>query len=96
MSLKNGFGFISYPDNNLFFYHGDVEGVDFKTLRIGDEVTFTLAKNDKGENIAKRVTLSIYAVGEDEDDDDDDDDADDLVDLDGDDDEDDDVDEFAN
>ena len=58
MSLKNGFGFISYPDNNLFFYHGDVEGIDFKSLRVGDEVTFTIAKNDKGENIAKRVGLA--------------------------------------
>ena len=105
MSLKNGFGFISFPDNNLFFYHGDVEGVDFKTLRIGDEVTFTLAKNDKGENIAKRVTLSTYAVGEgmddDDDDDDDLDDGDDDDDLDLDDDnavevDHDDADEFAN
>ncbi len=57
MSLKNGFGFIAWPDNNLFFYHGDVEGVDFKALRIGDPVRFVIAKNDRGENIAKRVSL---------------------------------------
>ncbi len=58
MSLKNGFGFISWPDNNLFFYHGDVEGVDFKSLRVGDAVNFVLAKNDRDENIAKRVSLA--------------------------------------
>ncbi|MFK8056136.1 MAG: NYN domain-containing protein [Saprospiraceae bacterium] len=58
MSLKNGFGFINWPDNNLFFYHGDVEGVDFKALRIGDMVTFTITENERGENIAKRVSLT--------------------------------------
>ena len=75
MSLKNGFGFITWPDNNLFFYHGDVEGVDFKSLRVGDIVTFTLAQNDRGENIAKRVSLSaVDASDEDEEDYDDDED----------------------
>ena len=74
MSLKNGFGFITYPDNNLFFYHGDVEGVDFKSLRVGDVVNFTLALNDRGENIAKRVSLNTSpeaaAALDDEEDDD--------------------------
>ncbi len=65
MSLKNGFGFINWPDNNLFFYHGDVEGVDFKALRIGDMVTFTIAENDRGENIAKRVSLTHPETEED-------------------------------
>ena len=68
MSLKNGFGFISWPDNNLFFYHGDVEGVDFKSLRIGDAVNFTLAQNDRDENIAKRVSL-VNAIEDDIEDD---------------------------
>ena len=72
MSLKSGFGFITWPDNNLFFYHGDVEGVDFKSLRVGDIVNFVLAKNEKGENIAKRVSLNVM----DEEDDDYDDDLD--------------------
>ena len=66
MSLKNGFGFINYPDNNLFFYHGDVEGVDFKTLRVGDPVRFVIAQNDRGENIAKRVSLNLEALEEEE------------------------------
>ena len=58
MSLKNGFGFIQWPDNNLFFYHGDVEGTDFKVLRQGDRVRFTIGQNDRGEDIAKRVSIA--------------------------------------
>ena len=75
MSLKNGFGFITWPDNNLFFYHGDVEGVEFKDLQVGDVVMFTISKNERGENIAKRVSLpdGINEGGGDDDDLDDDD-----------------------
>lgn len=58
MSLKNGFGFIEWPDNNLFFYHGDVEGTEFKALQTGDMVRFTIGQNDRGEAIAKRVSLT--------------------------------------
>lgn len=58
MSLKNGFGFIQWPDNNLFFYHGDVEGTDFKALRLGDAVRFTIGQNDRGEDVARRVSLA--------------------------------------
>ena len=76
MSLKNGFGFIAWPDNNLFFYHGDVEGLDFKALRLGDPVRFVIAKNDRGENIAKRVSLNLDDLDEDGGDDHHDDDAD--------------------
>ena len=78
MSLKNGFGFITWPNNNLFFYHGDVEGTDFKGLRVGDIVRFTIAQNDRGEDIAKRVSLhenqelAMHYDGDDDDDDDDD------------------------
>lgn len=57
LSLKNGFGFIEWPDNNLFFYHGDVEGVDFRDLRLGDEVRFVIGANERGDNVARRVSL---------------------------------------
>jgi len=87
MSLKNGFGFITWPDNNLFFYHGDVEGIDFKSLQVGDIVNFTLAKNDRDENIAKRVSLNPAALeGDGELGDDFDDDFEGDLDDDGDDD----------
>ena len=64
MSLKNGFGFIEWPDNNLFFYHGDVEGVEFRSLRIGDEVQFVIGPNDRGENVARRVSLVVDGDGD--------------------------------
>lgn len=59
LSLKNGFGFIAWPDNNLFFYHGDVEGVEFRSLRIGDEVRFVIGQNERGDNVARRVSLTL-------------------------------------
>lgn len=56
-SLKNGYGFIKHPPNNLFFHHTAVENVDFSELYIGDQVAFTLTLNDKGQHIAIDVEL---------------------------------------
>lgn len=55
LSIKNGYGFIKYPPNNLFFHFQSVAGVDFNDLIPGDRVTFQLDKNDKGEDIAINV-----------------------------------------
>jgi uncharacterized LabA/DUF88 family protein/cold shock CspA family protein len=57
--VKNGFGFIKYPPNNLFFHFTSVIDNDFNDLKIGDKVQFTLAKNEDGEDIAKNVKLVI-------------------------------------
>jgi cold shock CspA family protein len=54
MMVKNGYGFIKYPNNNLFFHYLDVDG-DFQELRQYDYVTFEIGKNDKGQDVAKRV-----------------------------------------
>ena len=54
MTIKNGYGFIKYPNNNLFFHHLDVEG-DFNELGVYDKVTFEIEKNDKGQDVAKKV-----------------------------------------
>ncbi|MBR6496516.1 MAG: NYN domain-containing protein [Rikenellaceae bacterium] len=54
MMVKNGYGFIKYPNNNLFFHYLDVEG-DFQELRQYDYVTFEIGKNDKGQDVAKKV-----------------------------------------
>jgi len=43
-SLKNGYGFIKYPPNNLFFHHSTVENVDFSELYVDDYVAFTLTR----------------------------------------------------
>ena len=56
-SLKNGYGFIKYPPNNLFFHHTTVENVDFSELYVNDHVGFTLTHNDKGQLVATEVEL---------------------------------------
>lgn len=54
LSIKNGYGFIRYPNNNLFFSYQDVIG-EFNELEPGDSVEFTLDKNRQGEQVAKNV-----------------------------------------
>jgi uncharacterized LabA/DUF88 family protein/cold shock CspA family protein len=55
MSLHNGYGFIRFPENNLFFLHEDLEEVDFATLAVGDMVEFNTAMNSKGQRVAKHI-----------------------------------------
>lgn len=59
-SLKGGYGFITYPPNNLFFHHTNVKNVRFEDLLEGDPVEFTLAHSDKGKLVAQEV----YFLGE--------------------------------
>ena len=54
LSIKNGFGFVKYPNNNLFFHSHDVIG-DFTELEAGDKVEFTTGKNEQGQDVAKNV-----------------------------------------
>ena len=57
-SLKDGYGFINYPQtNNLFFHFSFLLDTDFNDLREGDMVEFNLSKNDRGEPIARNVRL---------------------------------------
>jgi cold shock CspA family protein len=57
-SLKDGYGFISYPQtNNLFFHYSFLIDTDFNDLREGDSVEFTISKNEKGDPVAKNVRL---------------------------------------
>jgi len=55
MSMMNGYGFIRFPDNNLFFLRDDLEDVDFADLHIGDPVEFSLAVNSRGQRVARAV-----------------------------------------
>jgi uncharacterized LabA/DUF88 family protein/cold shock CspA family protein len=57
LSLKNGYGFIKYPPNNLFFHYTSVVDLDFNDLLVGDLVEFTLDKNEDGQFIATNVQL---------------------------------------
>lgn len=54
LSIKNGFGFVRYPNNNLFFHQIDVIG-DFTELEPGDTVEFTIDKNSMKQDVAKNV-----------------------------------------
>lgn len=55
LSLKNGYGFIKYPNNNLFFHNLDVIEGEFSEFSPGDEVEFSIDKNDQGQDVAKQV-----------------------------------------
>ncbi len=55
LSLKNGFGFIKYPPNNLFFHHTSLVNADFNDLTEGDMVAFNIGTNEEGEEIAVDV-----------------------------------------
>ena len=54
LSLKNGFGFIKYPNNNLFFHYQDVVG-EFADLNVGEPVEFTIEQNQQKQDVAKNV-----------------------------------------
>lgn len=59
LSIKNGFGFIKYPNNNLFFHYQDVIGGDFADLEVGDPVEFTIEKNNLKQDVAKNVSKIV-------------------------------------
>lgn len=55
MSLHNGYGFIRFPDNNVFFLHDDLEGVEFSDLQVGVMLEFNVAFNSRGQRVAKHI-----------------------------------------
>ena len=56
LAIKNGYGFIKYPPNNLFFHYTNVLD-DFNELREGDHVEFTMVKNEEGHYVATEIRL---------------------------------------
>jgi cold shock CspA family protein/uncharacterized LabA/DUF88 family protein len=58
LSLKEGFGFIKYPPNNVFFHYTSLKDYDFNELQIGDEVRFTLVEKEGGRLVALQVIVS--------------------------------------
>ena len=68
-NLKNGFGFVVMPPNNLFFSYADLTEGDFNDLREGDWVEFTVGRNHRDEDCARnvrKVTAPQMTDGEDE------------------------------
>ncbi len=55
-NVLQGYGFIEYFPQNLFFHFSDVSGdADFNELRQGDRVSFTIEPGSKGRDVAKNV-----------------------------------------
>lgn len=59
MSLHAGYGFIRYPDNNVFFLRDDLEGIEFSELAVGQLLEFNLAYNAKGQRVAKNICRPV-------------------------------------
>ncbi len=79
--MDNGFGFINTEEGkDLFFHRNEIEGVEFSSLRAGQEVEFEMGQDSKGRPQAVKVRLVEAQV------DDDSDDAGDVGDDNGDDD----------
>lgn len=57
LRLKNGFGFVKWSKNNLYFHHTNLIDTDFNDLKEGDTVIFKIGKNSKGEDVAVEVSL---------------------------------------
>jgi len=57
LSLKEGFGFIKYPPNNVFFHYTSLKDYDFNDLEIGDMVRFTLEEKEGGRLVAMQVIV---------------------------------------
>ena len=59
-ALKAGFGFIDVGlGENAFFHYKSLSGVVFNNLSVGDHVELELDRNEKGQLIAKNVTLIL-------------------------------------
>jgi cold shock CspA family protein len=54
-SLKDGFGFIKHPPNNLFFHYTNLQDCNFEELRPGDPVRFVIGEKEDGQEFACRV-----------------------------------------
>ena len=55
MNMNNGYGFIQFPPNNLFFHYQDVVEGDFNDIHNGDLLQFSIETNDRGQEVAKNV-----------------------------------------
>ncbi|MFC1951829.1 cold-shock protein [Chloroflexota bacterium] len=56
--MENGFGFINTGEGkDLFFHRNEIEGVEFSSLRVGQEVEFEMGQDSKGRPQAAKVRL---------------------------------------
>ena len=67
--MDNGFGFIKTDEGkDLFFHRNEIEGVEFSSLRAGQEVEFEMGQDSKGRTQAVKVRLVETQVDDDSDD----------------------------
>ena len=63
--MDNGFGFIKTEEGkDLFFHRNEIEGVEFSSLRAGQEVEFEMGQDSKGRPQAVKVRLTEAEVKE--------------------------------
>jgi len=64
--MDNGFGFINTEGGkDLFFHRNEIEGVQFSSLRAGQEVEFEMGQDSKGRPQAVKVRLVETQVEDD-------------------------------
>ena len=64
--MDRGFGFIKVEDGgDLFFHRNDIEGVEFNSLREGQEVEFEKGQGRDGRPCAVKVRLTETPVDDD-------------------------------
>ncbi len=67
--MDRGFGFIKgEEEGDLFFHRNDIEGVEFGSLREGQEVEFEKGQGRGGRPQAVKVRLTETQVDDDSDD----------------------------
>jgi len=64
--MDRGFGFIkTEEEKDLFFHRNEIEGVEFSSLRAGQEVEFEMGQDSKGRPQAVKVRLTETRVDDD-------------------------------
>jgi len=65
--MDRGYGFIKTEEGkDVFFHRNDIEGLEFDTLREGQEVEFDTGKGRDGRPKATRVRLAVTQAGDDD------------------------------
>ena len=68
--IDRGFGFIKTEDETeLFFHRNDIEGVEFNSLSVGQEVEFEKGQGRDGRPAAVKVRLTETQASDDDGDD---------------------------
>ena len=64
--MDNGFGFINTGEGkDVFFHRNEIEGVEFYSLRAGQEVEFEMGHDSKGRTQAVKVRLTATQLDND-------------------------------